>query len=137
VPQSSCTSDFVDAPPGTQLPVTPKVKVNGTARYAFDVGEYKSFAQVSIAHQSSTTFSLEATSVYAGDTPSFTTVDFSAGTGINNWHVEAYIENAFDKRGELGKNSECNDLAAHYCLLNAHVYPIKPMQFGVKFGQKF
>ena len=41
------------------------------------------------------------------------------------------------KRGELGKNSECNDSGAHYCLLNAHVYPIKPMQFGVKFGQKF
>ncbi len=137
VPQSSCTPDFVDAPPGTQLPVTPKVKVNGTARYAFDVGGYKSFVQMSVAHQSSTTFSLEATSVYAGDTPAFTTVDFSAGTGIDNWHIEAFVENAFDKRGELGKNSECNDLAAHYCLLNAHVYPIKPMQFGLKFGQKF
>ena len=136
VPQSTCTGDAVDAPAGTQLPVTPKVKVNGTARYGFNVGEYKSFAQMSVVHQSSTTYSLEATSFYAGNTPSFTTVDFSAGTGLNNWHVEAYIENAFDKRGELGKNSECND-QVHYCLLNAHVYPISPMQFGVKFGQKF
>ena len=137
VPQSTCTPDFVDAAPGTQLPVTPKVKVNGTARYAFNTGDYKSFVQMSVAHQSSTTFSLESTRIYAGDTPAFTTVDFSAGTGLNNWHIEAFIENAFDRRGELGKNSECNDLVAHYCLLNAHVYPIKPMQYGLKFGQKF
>jgi outer membrane receptor protein involved in Fe transport len=137
VPLPSCTAPGdVDAYAGTQLPVTPKLKLNGTARYAFNVGEYKSFAQAAVFHQSSTTYSLEATRIYAGDTPSFTTVDFSAGTGLDNWHVEAFIENAFDKRGQLGRNSECND-GLHYCLLNAHIYPIKPMQFGVKFGQKF
>ena len=103
----------------------------------FNVGDYKSFAQASIFHQSSTTYSLEATRFYAGDTPSFTTVDFSAGTGLNNWHVELYVQNAFDERGQLGRNSECNDSAYHYCLLNAHIYPIKPQEFGIKFGQKF
>jgi iron complex outermembrane receptor protein len=137
VPQSTCTAAFVDAYPGTQLPGTPKVKANGTARYTFDVGNYKSFVQGSVQHQSSTTYSLEATRYYAGDTPSFTTFDVAAGTGMNNWHVEAFIENLFDKRGELGKNSECNDLLYHYCLQNAHIYPVKPMEFGVKFGQKF
>jgi outer membrane receptor protein involved in Fe transport len=137
VPLPTCTSPKdVDAYAGTQLPVTPKVKVNATARYVFAVGEYKSFAQATVFHQSSTTYSLEATRFYAGDTPPFSTVDFSAGTGLNNWHLEAYIENAFDKRGQLGRNSECND-GVHYCLRNAHIYPIKPMQFGVKFGQKF
>jgi len=137
VPLPTCTSPAdVDAYAGTQLPVTPKVKVNGTARYAFAVGDFKSFAQATVFHQSSTTYSLEATRFYAGNTPPFTTVDLSAGTGLNNWHLEAYIENAFDKRGQLGRNSECND-KVHYCLLNAHIYPIKPMQFGVKFGQKF
>ncbi len=137
VPQKSCTAAFVDAAPGTQLPGTPKVKANGTARYSFDVGEYKSFVQGSVEHQSSTTYSLEATRLFVPDTPAFTTFDLSAGTGLNNWHTEAYITNLFDKRGELGRNSECNDLAYHYCLLNAHVYPVKPMQFGVKFSQKF
>jgi iron complex outermembrane recepter protein len=137
VPLPTCTTPAtVDAYAGTQLPVTPKVKVNGTARYAFDVGDFKSFAQVTAFHQSSTTYSLEATRFFAGNTPPFSTVDLSAGTGLNNWHLEAYIENAFDKRGQLGRNSECND-SEHYCLLNAHIYPIKPMQFGVKFGQKF
>jgi iron complex outermembrane receptor protein len=136
VSQKTCTPDLVDAYPGTQLPATPKVKVNGTARYAFNVQDYKSFVQGSVAHQSSTTYSLESTRIYAGDTPAFTTFDFSAGTSRNNWHVEAFVQNAFDKRGQLGRNSECND-GVHYCLLNAHIYPIKPMEFGVKFGQKF
>jgi iron complex outermembrane recepter protein len=136
VSQKTCTSGFVDAYPGTQLPSTPKVKTNGTARYAFSMQDYKSFVQGSVVHQSSTTYSLESTRIYAGDTPSFTTFDFSAGTGLNNWHAEVFVENAFDKRGQLGRNSECND-GVHYCLLNAHIYPIKPMEFGVKFGQKF
>jgi iron complex outermembrane receptor protein len=137
VPQSTCTAAFVDAYPGTQLPGTPKVKLNGTARYAFGVGDYKSYVQATVDHQSSTTYSLEQTRYYAGDTPSFTSFDLSAGTGLNNWHAEAFIQNVFDERGQLGRNSECNDLVFHYCLHNAHIYPVKPMEFGVKFGQKF
>jgi iron complex outermembrane recepter protein len=137
VAQSSCAPAEVNAYPGTQLPGTPKIKTNATARYTFDVGSYKSYVQGSLNHQSSTTYSLEATRYYAGDTPSFSTVDVSAGTGMNNWHLEGYIDNLFNKQGELGKNSECNDLVYHYCLINAHVYPVRPMQFGIKFGQKF
>jgi iron complex outermembrane recepter protein len=137
VEQSSCTPAFVDAPSGTQLPVTPKIKANGTARYTFNIGEYKSWVQLSAEHQSSTTFSLESTSVLAGDTPPFTTFDVAAGTGMNNWHLEAFIDNVTDQRGELGKNSECADSVFHYCVLNAHVYVVRPMQFGLKFGQKF
>ena len=136
VPQSTCTPDFVDATPGTQLPTTPKIKANGTARYQFNVGDYKSFVQGSVIHQSATTYSLEKTRFLVGDTPSFTTFDISAGTALNNWHVEAYIENLFDKRGELGKLVQCNDEYG-YCPSHPKVYPIAPMQFGVKFGQKF
>jgi iron complex outermembrane receptor protein len=136
VPQSSCTPDFVDAAAGTQLPVTPKVKANGTARYGFNLMDFKTFLQGSVIHQSSTTYSLETTRFLVGDTPAFTTFDFSAGAGKNNWHVEAFIENAFDKRGQLGKVVECNDIP-NYCASNPKVYPIRPMEFGVKFGQKF
>jgi iron complex outermembrane recepter protein len=137
VPQSTCTPAFVDAPAGTQLPGTPKVKGNGTARYAFDVGDYKSYVQGSVNHQSSTTYSLESTRFFAPNTDSFTTFDLAVGTGLNKWYVEAFVENLFDKRGALGRNSECNDLALHYCLINSHVYPTKPEEFGVKFGEKF
>jgi iron complex outermembrane receptor protein len=137
VPTFGCTDPAdIDAVAGTQLPVTPKVKANGTARYTFNVGDYKTFVQGSVIHQSSTTYSLESSRYLAGDTPAFTTFDFSAGAAKDNWHIEAYVANAFDKRGQLGKLSECSDVL-NYCVSNAKVYPIKPMQFGIKFGQQF
>jgi outer membrane receptor protein involved in Fe transport len=119
------------------MPGIPRNKADATARYQFEMGGYHNFVQASLLYQSGTTYSLEATRSFAGETPAFTTFDLSAGTAMSNWTFAAYVDNVFDKRGELGKNSECNDLAAHYCLLNAHVYPVKPMQFGLKFGQRF
>jgi outer membrane receptor protein involved in Fe transport len=127
----------VDAEPGTQMPGIPRNKANATARYQFELGRYNSFVQGSWVYQSGTTFSLENTRSFAGTTPAFSTFNFSAGIAQNSWTLEAYIENAFDERGQLGKNSECNDLANHYCLSNAHIYPTAPMSFGLKFGQRF
>jgi hypothetical protein len=54
---------------------------------------------------------------------------------MKNWHMEAYIENAFDKRGQLSRPTECESSAN--CYTSYHIYPITPMIFGVKFGQKF
>jgi outer membrane receptor protein involved in Fe transport len=131
------THDCADpnAPAGTQLPVTPKIKANATVRYRFNVGDYESFVQGSVIHQNSATSQLKISeNNLMGDLPAFTTFDFSTGTGMHNWKVEAYIENAFDKRGELGRINQC---AADYCYSHYRTYPIKPMNFGVKFGQKF
>jgi iron complex outermembrane recepter protein len=131
------THDCADptAPTGTQLPVTPKIKANATARYKFNVGDYESFVQGTVIHQGVSTSQLDQIlNGYMGDLPQFTTVDFAAGTGMHNWHVEAYIENAFDAHGQLGRSNEC---ASANCFTEYHVYPIKPMIFGVKFGQKF
>jgi outer membrane receptor protein involved in Fe transport len=119
------------------MPGIPKNKANATARYQFELGRYNSFVQGSWVYQSGTTYSLENTSSFAGTTAAFSVFNLSAGIAQNSWSLEAYIENVFDKRGELGKNAECNDLANHYCLSNAHVYPTAPMSFGLKFGQKF
>jgi iron complex outermembrane recepter protein len=124
-----------NAPAGTQLPVTPKLKANGTARYKFMVADYESFVQGSVVHQGSSTSQLDVgLNALMGDLPHFTTFDFSTGTGMHDWKVEAYIENAFDKRGELGRTNQC---AAAYCYSNYRDYPIKPMNFGIKFGEKF
>jgi len=136
VPQPDCALG-IDAEPGTQMPGIPRNKANATARYQFELGRYNSFVQASWVYQSGTTFSLENTRSFAGTTPAFSTFNFSAGIAQNSWTLEAYIENAFDERGQIGKNSECNDLANHYCLSNAHIYPTAPMSFGLKFGQRF
>jgi len=124
-----------NAPSGTQLPVTPKIKSAGTARYKFSVGSYQSFVQGTVVHQGSSTSNLDVVNNAAmGDLPKFTTLDLASGTGLNNWKVEAFIENVFDKRGQLGRINQCANI---YCYENYRVYPIKPMQFGVRFGQKF
>jgi iron complex outermembrane receptor protein len=136
------TPNAVGAYPGTQMPGIPRNKANGIARYQFEMGRYNSFVQGSVVYQSGTTYSLENTRNYAGTTPAFGTFNLSAGIGLNSWTLEAYIDNVFDERGQLSKNSECNDSynhgqSGHYCLLNAHVLPTAPMLFGLKFGQKF
>jgi outer membrane receptor protein involved in Fe transport len=119
------------------MPGIPRNKANLTARYQFEMGRYNSFVQASGVYQSGVTFSLENTRSYVGTTPAFGTVDLSAGIGLNTWTLEAFIQNVFDERGQLGRNSECNDLSAHYCLINAHVLPTAPMQFGLRFAQRF
>ena len=138
---SACTAASLDpdpvlkAPSGTQLPVTPKFKASGTARYKFNAGDYGSFVQGSVLYHGSSTFSLEAhPNELVGPIPAYTSFDFSIGTAHQGWSLEAYIENAFDERGQLGRVSQCG---ADYCYQNARIYPTKPMNFGIKFGQKF
>jgi outer membrane receptor protein involved in Fe transport len=124
-----------NAPAGTPLPVTPRMKGNATARYKFNVGDYESFFQGSVIHQSSSRADLRTLeNSEFGDLPAFTTFDFATGTGMHNWTVEAFVENAFDKRGALGRTNAC---AAAYCYTHYREFAIKPMNFGVKFGQKF
>ncbi len=130
----SCPGE-ASAPAGSRLPVTPAFKGNMTARYKFNVGDYKSFVQAAVLHQSSANSSLESEpESILGQTPGFTTADFSVGTAMANWSAEFYVENAFDERGQLNRFGECG---ADYCYQNARIYPIKPRIFGVKFGQKF
>jgi iron complex outermembrane receptor protein len=132
------THDCADpaAPSGTALPVTPKLKMNSTARYTFNVGDYKSFVQGAVNHQSSSTSELVTyQNNLTGNLPHFTTIDLSAGTAMKNWHLEAYIQNVFDKRGELARVTQCT--SADVCYSDYRVYAIKPMNFGIKFGQKF
>ena len=110
----NCAPADLTAPSGTQLPVTPKLKGNATARYKFNVADYESFVQGTVIHQGSSTSELQQTFPYnlQPNLPKFTTFDFSTGTGKNNWHLEGYIENLFDKQGQLGAIAQC---AQAYC----------------------
>jgi outer membrane receptor protein involved in Fe transport len=123
------------APSGSRLPVTPSFKGNATARYKFAMGDYKSYAQISVLHQSSANSDLQQdVEAHLGPTPAFTTADISFGTGLSDWNLEFYVDNAFDERGQLNRFGQCG---SNYCYDNARVYPTKPRIFGVKFGQRF
>ena len=60
---------------------------------------------------------------------------FSAGVTLTNrMKIEGFIQNAFDKRGQLSRNTAC---ATSYCGQYYRIYPIKPQFFGVRLGQDF
>jgi outer membrane receptor protein involved in Fe transport len=132
---TSCAADEQQAPKGTRLPVTPKVKGSATLRYEFNAAGLDSFVQGSILHRSeSTTYLKLSDNAAIGNLPGFTTADLSAGTGSGGWTLEMYVENVFDKRGVLGRNPQC---VVGNCLELSRIYPAKPRIIGVKFGQRF
>jgi len=132
---TSCAAQDAQTPKGTELPVTPKFKGNITARYEFAVKTFNSFFQASMLDQSSTLATANVQqNLNFGTIGGYNSFDFSTGFGRGNWNIQAYIENAFDRRGELTRFAQC---AFAVCQSNFHAYPITPENFGVKFGQKF
>ena len=133
---SDCSlSSLPTAPKGTRLPVQPKFKITATARYAFDLGSHGSFVQGSMLHQSgSSNFLATVDDASVGGNDPFTTFDFSVGTKIGAISFEAFLQNAFDERGILSKNTFC---APTYCGQFARSYPVKPRLFGIKASQRF
>ncbi len=123
------------APKGTRLPVQPKFKGSMTARYVVPMGSNDVFFQATANYQGGTrTFLTNADFAAVGPTKGFSTFDFSAGTSIGQFSVEAFIQNAFDKRGQLGLNTACSTTI---CGDFARIYPTKPQIFGLKVGSKF
>jgi outer membrane receptor protein involved in Fe transport len=120
---------------GSRLPVAPLIKANGTVRWSTILMDYESYLQATAVHQGSVGIAIAGTLPrYLGDLPKFTTIDLSIGTGKGKWKVDAYAENVFNKRGVLGTVVQC---PAPYCLYTPRVYTVTPMNFGVKFSQRF
>ncbi|MDR7101636.1 TonB-dependent receptor [Croceicoccus sp. BE223] len=132
----ACTSpDVVAAPAGTRLPIQPKFKANLTARQGFDIGEALAFVQGTVNHQSGTrSYLTDFEAGLLGSTKGFTTFDFSLGADMGRWMWEAFVQNAFDKRGILSINTVC---VPSICGDFARYYPIRPRMFGVKVGTRF
>ncbi len=123
------------APAGTPLPVTPRVKVNGTARYNFEVGRYDGYVQGGFNFQGSTLSQLRTDwEALVGPTTAFTTFDLSGGMSLDRTSVTAYVNNVFDRRGVLSKNSFC---VPSDCGIYDRLYITKPQEFGLKVGYKF
>lgn len=120
---------------GTRLPIQPRFKGTATARYNFTVGDVKAYVQGTALHQSNTrTFLTDLEYAAVGPTPAFTTADFAVGGQFGQTSFQLYIQNAFDERGELSRNTAC---APAFCGPYYRIYPIKPQIFGIKVGQRF
>ena len=126
---------YVYAAAGTRLPITPRVKLNATARYEWSVGLHDLFVQAGLNYQGGAPQQLRTDwEQTVGSVGAFTTVDASAGVSHGAYSFSLYATNLFDERGILSKNSSC---APSLCGANLRLYPTKPQQFGIKAGYKF
>ncbi len=143
------TTNFISAPAGTRLPVTPKVKISGNARYAFPVAGGTGHVQATVAHSGSAPSDLR-TAVRSvggdravintfspasalGDLRAYTTADFAAGIDWDRFSAELFVRNAFDERGELSRGAQCGSCAP----FRNYVYTITPRTIGLRLGAKF
>ena len=149
--------NYVSAPAGTRLPITPRVKLNGTARYSVPLGDgVKGYVQGVVNYQSSASSDVRTKvfvsalndptdpatvanpanfinpSALLGRLKAFTTADFSLGAEFKNFSIEVFLENAFDTRGQLSRFQECGS-----CGQRPYIVPIRPQTAGIRLGSKF
>ncbi|MGN6619579.1 MAG: TonB-dependent receptor [Sphingomonas sp.] len=136
--------NIVSAPKGTRLPITPRFKVNGTARYTVPIGDAKGYGQIVIAHQSSASSDIR-TAIYEtgtgniinpaaqlGRLKQYTTGDAALGIDFSKYSIELFVQNFWDERAELSRFSECGS-----CGQRPYIVPITPRTIGLRLGAKF
>lgn len=131
-----------EAPKGQPLPVVPKFKGTVTARYEFPLGAMTAHMQASVSGQSSSPSNLlVADQAIVGDQEGYVLTDFSAGVRQDNWHLVAFVSNAFDERPDLLSFVAC---PIGTCGIqgpggNTGIYQgtAQPRTIGLRFGQDF
>ncbi|MEJ0022814.1 MAG: TonB-dependent receptor [Alphaproteobacteria bacterium] len=120
---------------GTRLPVQPRFKGTATARYYFNWGSLKPYAQATVQHQTGTrTFLLDVDAAAVGPTEGFTTLNLATGLDFKGASWELYVNNVTDERGILSRNSVCTP---GLCGAFARSYPVQPLIYGVRVGRRF
>ncbi len=144
VPGSSPPTPQVAAANGTPLPRQPKFKGTSSVRFDTQAGEYDVYLQGAALYQTGSTQDLnvadnnllvcEGASGKPCRTKGFVSFDFSGGIKKDNWTLDLFIQNAFDKRGELTRNTFCS---ITFCSESSRTFTIRPRFMGIRFGQKF
>jgi len=144
VPDSSPPTPQVAAADGTPLPRQPKFKGTTSIRFDTSAHGYDLYVQGAALYQTGATQDLNVSDnnllVCGGAvgkacrTPGFVSFDFSGGIKKGNWTLDLFIQNAFDKRGELTRNTFCS---ITFCSESSRTFTIRPQFMGIRFGQKF
>lgn len=126
----------VNAPAGTQLPITPKFKGSLLARYKFNVGDYEGHVQGSLAHSGSAASRLNiADNAVVGDIEANTTLDVSTGVERGNYSLELFVQNLTNENAALYKTAQCTDQVCGG--VQSYGVRPRPRTIGIKFNQKF
>ncbi|MFL6844046.1 MAG: TonB-dependent receptor [Allosphingosinicella sp.] len=148
-PTFACTNlqptgdpNFISAPKGTRLPVTPRFKFSSQARYEFPLMTGTGHVQAVVSHQSSASSDIRTLifgpggpvnpAALTGRLPAYTLVDLAFGMEWSKFTAEIYLENAFDERAQLTRFQECGQ-----CFQRPYVVPYTPRTIGLRLGTKF
>ena len=127
--------DGPQAPKGTRLPVTAKVKGNLTGRYNFDAWSHEGYFQASVFFEGRRTSDLRLeTNAILGDLPGYNTVDLSTGFKHDLWSFDFYLNNAFDNRGQLVHFAQCSE---SICADQIYSVPTQPRTIGMRVTRDF
>ncbi|WP_242150865.1 TonB-dependent receptor [Sphingomonas sp. BAUL-RG-20F-R05-02] len=130
---STCSGDDLLAPSGTRLPITPRFKINGTARYTVPVGAAKAYAQVLVAHQSSASSDIRvAYAATQGRLKQYTTGDLALGAEWATFSLELFAQNLWDERAQLSRFQVCG-----VCTQRSYIVTSTPRTIGLRGGVKF
>ncbi len=137
-------ADFVAAPKGTRLPITPKIKLSSVARYTWEMGKYKPYWQVEASYQSSAstdirtatietgTFAIVNPAALLGELKGYSTINLAVGAEWDQWMAEVYVRNLTDERAQLARYQECGS-----CYSRSYIVTNTPQTIGVRLGRKF
>ncbi len=136
VPLPPAQCDAVSfAPKGTELPVAPKFKGNLIARYSFPLASFEANLQGAVSYESERRSALIPADEVSlgGPNRAYSVADFSFGLGKDRYSLELFIDNAFDKRADITRFSQCDEqICTHpYIVTN------QPRTYGLKFSQRF
>ena len=131
---SALAPDPPQAPTGTQLPSTSKVKGDLVARYAFPLGGFEAYGQGAFVYQSAQWADLRLVQRDTiGEQPAFGTLDLAFGLGKRSYAIDLFVSNVADKRGEVFRFNQCKVCS----IVSNYVVPTQPRTIALKFSQKF
>jgi outer membrane receptor protein involved in Fe transport len=116
----------VEAPAGTELPNSPKLKLTASARYERDWKGFNAFGQASFQHVGARFNDLFISR--RQEQASYNIINLSTGLDRENWGVSVYVRNLFDERAELNRNAADFD---------SRITTNRPRTIGLGFHQRF
>lgn len=135
VPGTNGQTPSVAAIDGTRLPRQPKFKGTTSVRFDMGMGEADAYIQGAALYQTGATqdLNVDQNALY-GNTPGFVSFDFSAGIKKDSWTFDVFLQNAFDERGQLTRNTFCS---IDFCSGSTRTFIIRPQFFGLRWGQRY
>jgi outer membrane receptor protein involved in Fe transport len=124
------------APAGTELPVTPRLKSNVTARWEFPWLNGTGHFQASYVYQGAVwpELRIEERGIL-GRQKAYGTIDLSYGLDAGNTSYELFLTNAFDERGDVYRYTECY---IQVCGVHqTYIVPTHPRTLGLRIGKTY